>query len=915
MKTNFALFLFCLFALSCLGQNEASNWYFGENAGINFNIFTGAVTALNDGQINTREGCASISDSNGELLFYTDGQTVYNRTHSIMQNGNGLLGDESSTQSAIVVPKPNDPDIYYIFTVGSNQTNTGLNYSVVDMSSNSGLGGVQNKNVNLLSKSAEKISAVVKDCDTRSIWVITFGNSSGTQNFPVDTFYAYEINETGVKTTPIKSTFNLNITDVRGYLKLSPDGSKLACANVVSGLYLFGFDADTGTVTNSQRLQIQDQNDKPYGIEFSPDSKKLYVTSTNDYFNRDDASQNNKPENHFAVLLQYDLTVADVSNSMRVLDRRNNYRGALQLGPNGKIYRSLSLTYDKGFTGLGVINNPNELGTAASYEHNAIFLDGNNSTQGLPPFIASFFNQQIDIIGNGSDTSFLALCEGEEYTLVAEKILGATYIWTQDGKGLSESDFDLLISESGTYKVVIEPPGNTITNDCGFPQGEARVEVYEYPDAVDSSLFQCDLDLSTVGITTYNLNEATEIITTDLTDRTVTYYFNEDDAIAGINSIPNIDAFENNIPNQVIFARVMGDISGCFSTASLTLGISQATVANYVAQPICDEIDSPDGINTFDLKAYSSEIIASLLIPDTDLGVNYYKTFDDALLEQNEIEIYENTNPYSQVIYFRIENVNTNNCYGINEMQLKIETLPEIIEEETSYYCLNKYPKPITLNASIINGSSSDFTYDWSTGETSYEILINEPGMYTVQVTDEKGCTNIRNIAVESSNIAEFNSIEIVDASENNSITIIVSNEGVYEFALFKKDQLYSPFQTSNVFKNVSPGIYNIQVRDIKGGCGVIDKTISVIGFPKYFTPNNDGVNDTWNVFGLSREVQPNSKIFIYNRFGQLLKQLDPLGTGWDGTFNGNPLPTDDYWFSVTLQDGRTFKSHFTLKL
>src|SRR5690606_37545383 len=116
-----------------------------------------------DGQLNTIEGCSSISDENGNLLFYTDGITVYNRLHVIMSNGFGLLGDPSSSQSAIVVPKPNDPDIYYIFTVGSNQSLTGLKYSVVDMTSDGGLGQVVQKNINLLSQCSVKVSAVLKD--------------------------------------------------------------------------------------------------------------------------------------------------------------------------------------------------------------------------------------------------------------------------------------------------------------------------------------------------------------------------------------------------------------------------------------------------------------------------------------------------------------------------------------------------------------------------------------------------------------------------------------------------------------------------------------------------------------------------------------------------------------------------------
>jgi gliding motility-associated-like protein len=182
-------------------------------------------------------------------------------------------------------------------------------------------------------------------------------------------------------------------------------------------------------------------------------------------------------------------------------------------------------------------------------------------------------------------------------------------------------------------------------------------------------------------------------------------------------------------------------------------------------------------------------------------------------------------------------------------------------------------------------------------------------------VTNANNCSKERTVVVEPSNIATFESIDIVDATQNNIITVLVSGEGTYEYRLLDENNaIYRPYQESNVFENISPGFYTVYVKDIKNDCGSINKLISVIGFPKYFTPNNDGVNDRWQVFGVSDVFQPNSNILIYDRYGKLLKQLSPLEAGWDGTFNGKKLPTDDYWFSVKLQDGRIFKNHFTLK-
>ena len=177
MKKIALLFTYFFISLYSYSQNEAANWYFGYGGGIKFNQIANTVTSVNDGQLFTNEGCASISDDTGGLLFYTDGTSIWNKNHGIMQNGFGLLGDSSSTQSAIIVPKPNDPNIYYIFTVDNQKNvneniNLGLNYSEVDMRLDGGLGALTTtKNINLVEESSEKVTAVKgADCN---YWVIS----------------------------------------------------------------------------------------------------------------------------------------------------------------------------------------------------------------------------------------------------------------------------------------------------------------------------------------------------------------------------------------------------------------------------------------------------------------------------------------------------------------------------------------------------------------------------------------------------------------------------------------------------------------------------------------------------------------------------------------------------------------------
>ena len=902
MKKIALLFICFFISLYTYSQNEAANWYFGYGGGIRFNQIANTVASVNDGQLFTNEGCASISDDTGGLLFYTDGTSIWNKNHAIMQNGFGLFGDSSSTQSAIIVPKPNDPDIYYVFTVDNalDGFNYGLNYSEINITLDGGLGGVTVKNTNLLQRSSEKITAVLKDCITKSIWVVAFASVDGNNENLFNTYHAFEVNDLGVNPVAVKSTFNLIVGDARGYLKLSPDGTKMASANATDGLFLYDFDNNTGVVSNQIPIGIQGNSKVPYGLEFSPNSQVLYVHASNDFFSNN-SNESENPANHTSSLLQYNLLAADVAGSGIIIDNRNLYRGGLQLGPNGKIYRALSATYNVGLSYLGIINNPDNLGLSCNYFHNGINIAPNLSAQGLPPFIASFFNTQIDIIKNGESSINLELCEGDTYTLSAEDFPGATYTWTKDGTLLSETSFNLDVNSSGHYEVYIEPNNG----DCAI-EGQAFVIFNENPQAFDSTLLQCDEDGIKDGFTLFNLNEASETLTGGIQNISTIFYSD----ITRLNAISNPESYNNIANPQTIYVEVINDRTGCSSNSQLVLNVS-VTDSNDTELIACDDDGTEDGLYNFNLKDADSNIINGL---PNGLVISYYETYENALIEKNKLgNTFKNSIPYSQTIYARVEN--NNNCYGISELLLTVNKLPELTTNEVTYYCLNKYPEPITLHAEIINDAFNNYFYSWSTGESTYEIQVNEPGTYQVMVTNQNNCSKERTIVVESANIATFESINVVDATQNNIITVLVSGEGTYEYALLDADNiLYRPYQTSHVFENISPGFYTVYVKDVENNCGIVNMKVSVIGFPKYFTPNNDGMNDTWQVYGVSNMFQPDSKIFIFDRYGKLLKQLKPTEKGWDGSFNGKILPTDDYWFSVVLQDGRVFKSHFTLK-
>lgn len=357
-----------------LNAQQANYWYFGDKAGLNFNNIP--PTALTDGQMSTTEGCATVSDSTGHLLFYTDGKTVWNKNHVPMSNGTGLLGHESSTHSAIVIPKPGSNTIYYVFTADADENHgaAGYRYSEIDMSLNGGLGDVTAiKNILLYAPSSEKLTAA-SHANGIDIWVIT--KDLGNQNYR-----SYKVTCSGVDNNPVISTvapFSGNTLGYKGgCIKVSPDGSKIASARFQEGSWdLLKFDNTTGII--SDRILIpQPGAITIYGVEFSPNSQLVYING--DY------------------TFQYKVDIHDsatIRSSIYQVDSVRFLHPAIQLGPDNKIYSNT-------FPNTSVINNPNQYGIGCTYSQQAISLSGRNGNYGLPTFFGRLVtNYNVDYTYN-----------------------------------------------------------------------------------------------------------------------------------------------------------------------------------------------------------------------------------------------------------------------------------------------------------------------------------------------------------------------------------------------------------------------------------------------------------------------------------------------------------------------------------
>jgi gliding motility-associated-like protein len=192
---------------------------------------------------------------------------------------------------------------------------------------------------------------------------------------------------------------------------------------------------------------------------------------------------------------------------------------------------------------------------------------------------------------------------------------------------------------------------------------------------------------------------------------------------------------------------------------------------------------------------------------------------------------------------------------------------------------------------------------------------VEEPGIYSLEVSyiSTSGCSAPLEFFTvsESENPTVAAEVTTEAFADTHVIIATASGTGIYEFSL---DQ--GPWQDNGTFIGVSPGEHTINVRDVNG-CGVTSYVLFVIDYPPYFTPNGDGYNDTWNVSALSGQLA--SKIYIFDRYGKLIKQISPAGEGWDGTYNGQRMPTTDYWFLLEYNDFSTaepkqLRGHFTLK-
>ncbi|TDQ27948.1 YncE family protein, partial [Tenacibaculum caenipelagi] len=790
MKKQLLFVLFIAISISLYSQKEANVWYFGRNAGIDFN--TSAPTALTDSKLNTDEGCSTISDENGNLLFYSDGIKVWTKNHELMRYSDGriandLQGNPSSTQSGLIVPNPEDKNIYYIFTVGTDYVgdvypeNPGFNFYTIDISKGNG-GEIISGPVDLAKRRSfewsEKVTAVQgKDCT--EIWVLSIVEN---------TFYAYKIDKNGVDyTTPVISSSSYTLFDKRGYLKVSPDGTKVALADFTAGrtlgngrLILYDFDNTTGRITSSGTILTNPSSDGvPYGVEFSQQSSKLYVSTF-------------KLPLTFNIL-QFDLLDPNITQTKNQIWSGSGYRGALQLASDGKIYTSIP---DK--TYLGAIENPEENAANIQYTPNALNLGGARSSQGLPPFIQSFFapvkliNLATSEVLNNSNQVF---CIGETYEIQPEKNNPSdTYTWYKDGTEIANTrvlTVDNTNFGSGLYEIKIESTSYCKKTYVG------KVQITFVPKPTINKIppyIQCDFDsLPFDGYTTFNLEQLESSLISNPTDVSIDFFETSDINFTSPLSKTN---YTNSVAtNHSLIVKVTNNTTHCYQTEIIDLQVNPTGLTSYTDEHICEldqNVANPDakfsvgsGNSFFDFSFKTQQIInnSSGALSENTHDFQYYRTAEDASLQVNQIlppyedDLFTNNSD----VYVRISNKGATSCEAIGNFKIFVEKIPVPQGSlDNIILCVDNprlSPQPHTVALNADTGNTTD-SYKWYlngvliSGETSATYDANTAGEYKVEAYRKypninTPCIGYNTFFVKESNHALIVNIKSVDDQDN----------------------------------------------------------------------------------------------------------------------------------------------------
>lgn len=933
MATRAILFIFnVLFAVVTVAQQN-NIWYFGDQAGMDFN--TDPPTAITSPLV-SNEGTACMSDANGDLLFFTDGVTIWDRTHTVMPNGSGLLGGISSTQSALIVPMPGSCNLYWVFTVQDHNDPTGiLSYSIVDMCLNGGFGDVVvgQKNVFLESPCGEKLTAV-PHANGKDMWIIAhrMGNND---------FLSYQLTETGFLPPVVSSVGSNHMgTAVIGPVKASHDGTRVVTALTFGGVAeMFDFDDLTGLLSNPLDLiSTYSLGVGVYGMEFSPNDSLLYVTT---YWGG------------VSNLYQLDVYSAG-SIILASMGGVYNYC-ALQMGPDTNIYVARNL----GYSYVDVIEDPDVMGVGCNLTSPGItFLPGTFSNFGFPNFIPAFYGSSptYSLIDLGNDTTSCTPIE-----LYPGGDCVASYLW-QDGS----TDSTFTVTTTGTYYV-------EMTNLCGTGSDTIDVTI-SIPAPIVADLGN-DTNICASGTLELiggadSLNYVWQDGSTDSSFTATgpgTYWVQISDDCSSdtdtivVGTLPSISVDLGNdttVCTGGTFDLIAGPgtYSYLWQDGSTDTSYTVTGSGTYYVDmtDLCGTVS-----DTIVVNYYSSAPFTIDLGPDTTICVGDTLVLTAGLDTLNYL--WNSGSTDSAIV------VNAQGMYWVDASDVCVTESDTIMVTIIPPMFLELGPDTALCpgDSLVLIAGTNASNYLWQDGSTDSSFVVSAAGFYWVSASDQ--C----NAESDSINVTIAIPIDVEIGSDtticyDDSLTLVSNStipnylwqNGSTDTLLYAAmtgwywlqssdhcstdtDSLYltvipesNPILTTEtdicygdtVFLNAGAGMWNYSWHDgstdstylafLPGTYSVSGLTVSGCPYassvtldlcidcedslvvPNVFTPNGDGHND---IFYIDPGDVSDFKLQIYNRWGQLLFENDDRYVFWDGTTpDSEEAPSGAYFYVIT---------------
>lgn len=850
---------FILMSLSVMGQ-QANTWYFGTNAGLDFNYTP--PQPLTNSLFDAREGCSTISDRYGRFLFYTNGLQVYDRNFAVMPNGNGLLGNKSTTDGPIIIPKPGDSNIYYIFTADCAETYfvNGYRYSVLDMRLNGGLGDLTSeKNILIYTPSTEKLTAV-KHSNGIDYWVVT-------KELNNNRFNVYKIDCNGFNSTPVVSnTGAVHLDDFghsggRGGMRLSPNGKKLAVAipNFDQGLIqLFDFNTSTGIISNPIDLEgVSTGTHNIYTGEFSANSRVLYMsTSTRNFFQYDISS-----DNQALINLSRNTFLAPFSQQVY----------GLQLGPDKKIYLSLPQSSKMSF-----INNPEIMGPGCNISFNSIDLNGGRCISGLSTYVPSLFDTTRYTDFNFSFVDCYVKFD-------ATSNLTGTINWSWDfGDGTTGTGQTINHSfrRTGTFNVTLKA---YLTSGCGL-----RDSLIVTKPVTINNVFSVDY-----GYTGGCVNQQVQFSdSTILTIGNITgHTWDFGDNSATTTAINPIHTFTT---PGVYNVKLLISTSGICRADSIIkqVYIDSKPVADFNVPGGC--MNKP--LSFTDASTNNTGAVNKWLWDFGDAGIDSVK---------NPIHTYTGFGTFP----VKLSVISAHGCKAETTIPVVIESIP-VADFEVTVPCVNQSTGFID-RSTISSGTITNWLWNFDDAGSSAVTqnashTYNSTGTYQVSLvaTSLNGCAS-------PAKVIPVNIIRIPAFPGRD--TIAVYDEPLQLQASGGINYLWQPGTGLNNPAIANPVtilrndiVYSVQVTSVEGCIQTDEINIKVFAnfdvfVPNSFTPNGDGTNEILRPLG--KGLASIEFFKIYNRYGQLLFESRDINKVWDGTYKGKKQPAGNYIYIVRAID------------